>query len=188
MTYISASVVVTFFFSWTGNTILHLLVLQPNKTTACQIFDILMSQDADLDPTMPLDMIPNYRGLTPFKLAAKEGNLVVRKRFFHASLPKTSFLSQDWHFAAFKEHVNVCVMLRRPSSTWLTADGLFSGVWGHWPPIFTTSLRLTPGWMTSQCLRLLSAVRKERCVNVTAYQTGPDRKTSTQTVHSTCEY
>uniref|UniRef100_A0A8C1LMD5 Transient receptor potential cation channel, subfamily V, member 6 n=1 Tax=Cyprinus carpio TaxID=7962 RepID=A0A8C1LMD5_CYPCA len=62
-----------------GNTILHLLVLQPNKTTACQIFDMLMSQDADLDPAIPLDMVPNYRGLTPFKLAAKEGNLVARR-------------------------------------------------------------------------------------------------------------
>jgi len=49
-----------------------------------------MSRDADLDPPIPLDMIPNYRGLTPFKLAAKEGNFVVRKRSFHAS-----FLSQD---------------------------------------------------------------------------------------------
>ncbi|XP_051576746.1 transient receptor potential cation channel subfamily V member 6-like isoform X2 [Myxocyprinus asiaticus] len=59
-----------------GNTILHLLVLQHNKTTACQIFDMLMTRDAELEPTVPLDMIPNFRGLTPFKLAAKEGNLV----------------------------------------------------------------------------------------------------------------
>uniref|UniRef100_A0A672LZW5 Transient receptor potential cation channel subfamily V member 6-like n=1 Tax=Sinocyclocheilus grahami TaxID=75366 RepID=A0A672LZW5_SINGR len=59
-----------------GNSILHLLVLQPNKTTACQVFDLLMTQDADLDPAIPLGMVPNYRGLTPLKLAAKEGNLV----------------------------------------------------------------------------------------------------------------
>uniref|UniRef100_A0A673HI62 Transient receptor potential cation channel subfamily V member 6-like n=1 Tax=Sinocyclocheilus rhinocerous TaxID=307959 RepID=A0A673HI62_9TELE len=59
-----------------GNSILHLLVLQPNKTTACQVFDLLMTQDANLDPAIPLDMVPNYRGLTPLKLAAKEGNLV----------------------------------------------------------------------------------------------------------------
>ncbi|KAA0703136.1 Transient receptor potential cation channel subfamily V member 6 [Triplophysa tibetana] len=60
-----------------GNTALHLLVLQPNKTTACKIFDILMARDAEMEPTLPLDMIPNYKGLTSFKLAAKEGNLVV---------------------------------------------------------------------------------------------------------------
>ncbi|XP_073728124.1 transient receptor potential cation channel subfamily V member 6 [Misgurnus anguillicaudatus] len=59
-----------------GNTALHLLVLQPNKTTACQIFDMLMMRDAEMDHAVPLDMIPNYRGHTPFKLAAKEGNLV----------------------------------------------------------------------------------------------------------------
>ncbi|XP_039535889.1 transient receptor potential cation channel subfamily V member 6 [Pimephales promelas] len=82
-----------------GNTILHLLVMQPNKTTACQIFDILLSRDADLDPPIPLDMIPNYRGLTPFKLAAKEGNfvafqhLVNRRRIIQWSLgPLTSNL------------------------------------------------------------------------------------------------
>ncbi|XP_026140291.1 transient receptor potential cation channel subfamily V member 5 [Carassius auratus] len=75
-----------------GNTILHLLVLQPNKTTACQVFDLLMSKDADLDPAIPLDMVPNYRGLTPLKLAAKEGNLMVfqqivnRRRIFQWSL------------------------------------------------------------------------------------------------------
>ncbi|XP_016357266.1 transient receptor potential cation channel subfamily V member 5-like [Sinocyclocheilus anshuiensis] len=64
-----------------GNSILHLLVLQPNKTTACQVFDLLMTQDADLDPAIPLDMVPNYRGLTPLKLAAKEGNLVAFQHF-----------------------------------------------------------------------------------------------------------
>uniref|UniRef100_A0A8C1DXK6 Transient receptor potential cation channel, subfamily V, member 6 n=2 Tax=Cyprinus carpio TaxID=7962 RepID=A0A8C1DXK6_CYPCA len=62
-----------------GNTILHLLVLQPSKTIACQVFDLLMSQDADLGATIPLDTVPNYRGLTPLKLAAKEGNLVARQ-------------------------------------------------------------------------------------------------------------
>ncbi|XP_056331788.1 LOW QUALITY PROTEIN: transient receptor potential cation channel subfamily V member 6 [Danio aesculapii] len=60
-----------------GNTILHLLVLQPNKATACQIFDFLLAQDADQDSGLPLDMVPNYKGLTPFKLAARDGNVVV---------------------------------------------------------------------------------------------------------------
>uniref|UniRef100_A0A8C5E3M7 Transient receptor potential cation channel subfamily V member 6-like n=1 Tax=Gouania willdenowi TaxID=441366 RepID=A0A8C5E3M7_GOUWI len=59
-----------------GNTLLHILVLQPNKTFACQAMDLIMAHDAELDQSVPLDMIPNYRGLTPFKLAAKEGNIV----------------------------------------------------------------------------------------------------------------
>ncbi|KAF4088354.1 hypothetical protein AMELA_G00082100 [Ameiurus melas] len=59
-----------------GNTILHILVLQPNKITACQVMDMLLAQDAELEPSLPLDMVPNYRGLTPFKLAAKKGNVV----------------------------------------------------------------------------------------------------------------
>ncbi|XP_036819747.1 transient receptor potential cation channel subfamily V member 6-like [Oncorhynchus mykiss] len=59
-----------------GNTVLHILVLQPNKTLACLALDLLLAHDVELDQTVPLDMVPNYRGLTPFKLAAKEGNLV----------------------------------------------------------------------------------------------------------------
>lgn len=60
-----------------GNTVLHILVLQPNKTIACQAIDLIMARDAELDQSVPLDMVPNSRGLTPFKLAAKEGNRVV---------------------------------------------------------------------------------------------------------------
>ncbi|CAL1610945.1 unnamed protein product [Knipowitschia caucasica] len=59
-----------------GNTVLHILVLQPNKTIACQAMDLIMARDAELDHALPLDMVPNYRGLTPFKMAAKEGNTV----------------------------------------------------------------------------------------------------------------
>ncbi|XP_076010700.1 transient receptor potential cation channel subfamily V member 6 [Genypterus blacodes] len=59
-----------------GNTVLHILVLQPNKTIACQAIDMILTHDAELDLAVPLDMVPNYRGLTPFKLAAKEGNVV----------------------------------------------------------------------------------------------------------------
>ncbi|XP_029593113.1 transient receptor potential cation channel subfamily V member 6 [Salmo trutta] len=59
-----------------GNTVLHILVLQPNKTLACLALDLLLARDVELDQAVPLDMVPNYRGLTPFKLAAQEGNLV----------------------------------------------------------------------------------------------------------------
>ncbi|XP_046704129.1 transient receptor potential cation channel subfamily V member 6 isoform X2 [Silurus meridionalis] len=79
-----------------GNTILHLLVQQPNKIIACQVMDILLTLDADLDPTMPLDMVANYRGLTPLKLAAKKGNVVAfqhmvnRRRILQWSLGSLS--------------------------------------------------------------------------------------------------
>ncbi|KAF5904452.1 transient receptor potential cation channel subfamily V member 6-like, partial [Clarias magur] len=59
-----------------GNTILHILVLQPNKMIACQIMDMLLALDAKREPTVPLDMVPNYKGLTTLKLAAKQGNVV----------------------------------------------------------------------------------------------------------------
>ncbi|NP_001027938.1 transient receptor potential cation channel subfamily V member 6 [Takifugu rubripes] len=82
-----------------GNTVLHVLVLQPNKTIACQAMDLIMARDAELDQSVPLDMVPNSRGLTPFKLAAKEGNrvafqhLVNKRRVVQWSLgPLTSYL------------------------------------------------------------------------------------------------
>ncbi|XP_073341916.1 transient receptor potential cation channel subfamily V member 6 [Pagrus major] len=82
-----------------GNTVLHILVLQPNKTIACQAIDLIMARDVELDQSVPLDMVPNYRGLTPFKLAAKEGNIVAfqhlvnKRRLVQWSLgPLTSYL------------------------------------------------------------------------------------------------
>uniref|UniRef100_A0A7N6FCB8 Ion transport domain-containing protein n=1 Tax=Anabas testudineus TaxID=64144 RepID=A0A7N6FCB8_ANATE len=62
-----------------GNTVLHILVLQPNKMTACQVMDLIMARDGEMDQSVPLDMVPNFRGLTPFKMAAKEGNTVARR-------------------------------------------------------------------------------------------------------------
>ncbi|XP_078507349.1 transient receptor potential cation channel subfamily V member 6-like [Lissotriton helveticus] len=59
-----------------GNTVLHILTLQPNKTFACQIYDLILSYDKGEDGQY-LDMMTNNQGLTPFKMAAVEGNTVM---------------------------------------------------------------------------------------------------------------
>ena len=57
---------------------LHILVFQPNKTSACQMYNLLLSYDGCGGCLQPLDLVPNHQGLTPFKLAGVEGNTVVR--------------------------------------------------------------------------------------------------------------
>uniref|UniRef100_A0A8C6R590 Transient receptor potential cation channel, subfamily V, member 6 n=1 Tax=Nannospalax galili TaxID=1026970 RepID=A0A8C6R590_NANGA len=59
-----------------GNTVLHILILQPNKTFACQMYNLLLSYDRG-DHLKSLELIPNKQGLTPFKLAGVEGNIVM---------------------------------------------------------------------------------------------------------------
>ncbi|TKC50401.1 hypothetical protein EI555_014314, partial [Monodon monoceros] len=57
-----------------GNTVLHILVLQPSKTFACHMYSLLLSYDGRGDHLQSLDLVPNHQGLTPFKLAGVEGN------------------------------------------------------------------------------------------------------------------
>lgn len=63
--------------SFIGNTVLHILVLQPNKTFACHMYSLILSYDRNKEGPGSLELIPNNEGLTPFKLAGVEGNTVV---------------------------------------------------------------------------------------------------------------
>lgn len=101
-----------------GNTLLHVLVLQPNKTTACQAIDLIMARDAELDQSVSLDMVPNFRGLTPFKLAAKEGNIVVfqhlvgKRRVAQWSLgPLTSYLYDLTEIDSWADNMSVLELI-----------------------------------------------------------------------------
>ncbi|XP_054859047.1 transient receptor potential cation channel subfamily V member 6-like [Eublepharis macularius] len=60
-----------------GNTVLHILVLQPNKASACQIYNLFLCYTKEDRELGALDSIPNNEGLTPFKLAGVEGNTVM---------------------------------------------------------------------------------------------------------------
>ena len=139
-----------------GNTVLHILVLQPNKMIACQAIDLIMAHDAELDQPVSLDMVPNYRGLTPFKLAAKEGNVVVSGNLGNSATERWSRLSS---------HLIPSVSLRH-FSTWWIRDVWSSGVWALWPPTCTTWPRSTRGPTACQWWSSLLAANSERQVTI----------------------
>ncbi|XP_067914778.1 transient receptor potential cation channel subfamily V member 6-like [Heterodontus francisci] len=57
-----------------GNTVLHVLVLQPKRPLVPQMYDLILSYDKPEDE-IAVDMIINRDGLSPIKLAAVEGNI-----------------------------------------------------------------------------------------------------------------
>ncbi|XP_036078404.1 transient receptor potential cation channel subfamily V member 2 isoform X9 [Rousettus aegyptiacus] len=63
-----------------GNTVLHALVMiadnsAENSALVIRMYDGLLQAGARLCPTVQLEDIPNLQGLTPLKLAAKEGKI-----------------------------------------------------------------------------------------------------------------
>lgn len=65
-----------------GNTVLHALVMiadnsPENSVLVTHMYDKLLQVGARLCPTVWLEDIPNLQGLTPLKLAAKEGKIEV---------------------------------------------------------------------------------------------------------------
>uniref|UniRef100_A0A8D0BMH7 Ion transport domain-containing protein n=1 Tax=Salvator merianae TaxID=96440 RepID=A0A8D0BMH7_SALMN len=60
-----------------GNSVLHILVLQPNKASACQMYNLFLCYSKECRELGDLDSVPNNEGLTPFKLAGVEGNTVI---------------------------------------------------------------------------------------------------------------
>lgn len=65
-----------------GNTVLHALIMIADNSTdntalVINMYDRLLQEGADLCPTVQLEEICNHQGLTPLKLAAKEGKIEV---------------------------------------------------------------------------------------------------------------
>ncbi|XP_036924794.1 transient receptor potential cation channel subfamily V member 2 isoform X2 [Sturnira hondurensis] len=65
-----------------GNTVLHALVMiadnsAENSTLVIHMYDRLLQAGVRLCPTVQLEDIPNLQGLTPLKLAAKEGKMEI---------------------------------------------------------------------------------------------------------------
>lgn len=86
-----------------GNTALHALVMiadnsAENSALVIRMYDGLLRAGARLCPTVQLEDIPNLQGLTPLKLAAKEGKIEVSAwppPFQEATGPPLIFLQKE---------------------------------------------------------------------------------------------
>ncbi|XP_036078403.1 transient receptor potential cation channel subfamily V member 2 isoform X8 [Rousettus aegyptiacus] len=83
-----------------GNTVLHALVMiadnsAENSALVIRMYDGLLQAGARLCPTVQLEDIPNLQGLTPLKLAAKEGKIEHRHRMVVLE-PLNKLLQAKW--------------------------------------------------------------------------------------------
>nr|XP_030717199.1 transient receptor potential cation channel subfamily V member 2 isoform X3 [Globicephala melas] len=75
-----------------GNTALHALVMiaddsAENTEMVTRMYDGLLQAGARLCPTVRLEDIPNLQGLTPLKLAAKEGKIEILRHILQREFP-----------------------------------------------------------------------------------------------------
>ncbi|XP_010609966.1 transient receptor potential cation channel subfamily V member 2 isoform X1 [Fukomys damarensis] len=75
-----------------GNTVLHALVMiadnsEENSELVTRMYDALLKAGARLCPTVQLENIQNLQGLTPLKLAAKEGKIEIFKHILQREFP-----------------------------------------------------------------------------------------------------
>ncbi|KAM9316523.1 transient receptor potential cation channel subfamily V member 6-like [Gastrophryne carolinensis] len=96
-----------------GNTVFHILVLHPNKYMACKTYDFLASL-LSKEQASHLESITNKKGLTPLKLAAQEGDVLMfnyfmnkRKHVCWTFGPQTSTLYDLTDIDSWKDKMSV---------------------------------------------------------------------------------
>ncbi|XP_072106702.1 transient receptor potential cation channel subfamily V member 5-like, partial [Mobula birostris] len=118
-----------------GNTALHILALQPNKTIACQVYDLIEGLE-EPDASLRASQLPNHEGLTPIKLAAVEGNVVMfqhlmnKKRVAQWTFgPVTNCLYNLSEIDSWGEDNSVLelVVASKRTEVWCTDDDCTSG-------------------------------------------------------------
>ncbi|XP_053312960.1 transient receptor potential cation channel subfamily V member 1-like [Spea bombifrons] len=86
-----------------GNTVLHALVwvadnTKENTETVTKMYDNILKKSMTINPTLKLEQLTNWEGLTPLKLAAKTGKIELFKHILHreATSPEYRFLSRKF--------------------------------------------------------------------------------------------